>query len=621
MKKYWFGIIVFLSMLLLMGCVGEERSFSIDQVSIDAYIQDNGDIHVEEFFTYTFDGSYEGMTRTIESDVENFQAFLTDGSGTSGNLKPLEIDKEEDTFEIFSESKDETKQVVYQYKIEGSVKKYSDVADLRYAFFDDSNETDLHQVSISIYPPSKTMANTHYFLHEDESGSLTKQTNHLRYTNDLLKAGETSLIRFVFPADQLTALTAMELNSDKKMEESILLAEQEYTERATYLEENMGEITAFLPMIIIGVIVVATIMLIFHPNRYRGSKRDDECIRLLEKTDPLFVKYLKEYFNLSHDSFIAALFSLKQRGVVRMEEVPSKYDNNNDTYRFTWLDNAAEVGAADQFLFQWLFTEKDEKGRYFLLESLLDNEHEPDEAKEKKAEHFEKNFPDWSKLVKDREEFKGLRRPFKAYSLLSIPVLIISFGLFYYFTTIDTIGPTEQWVLPLIVGSFTIIALVFHRNKWVLATYYFLISLITGIGFSMTSAVIWTLVFYGISFIAFLVIPAKVLREDINKRIYAIRIASKLFKKGQYPVDADVIKVERRLEYAIVLGEGEPYARRCGKELPFQTANAYLPFVANPIHVATTFDPSNFHLYTTAVASSHNTTTNSSTGGGGAGAF
>ncbi|WP_158591741.1 DUF2207 domain-containing protein [Oceanobacillus halophilus] len=618
MKKYIPIFILFIfSIFFLAGCSDEERFFTIDNVTINAFIQEDGTIHVEEYFSYTFHGSYEGMTRAIESDVHGFEAFITDESGRT--IEPLETEEEDGTYKIYSDSTDEKKNVSYQYAIEGSVKKYTDVADLRYAFFDESNETDLHQVEISIHPPENNMSNTHYFLHEDETGKLSSNGQSLVYNNSLLESGEQSLIRFVFPAEQLPN---MEMSSEKMMEDVILANEAELVERKASLNENMEKIVPII-IILIGVVSITTIlMLIFHPFRYRGDKSVDALIRLLEKTDPLFVKYLFGQGYLSEESFIAALFSLKQRGVVKLQKVPSEVTKDKNTFRFTWVKDEAEVDAADQYLRTWLFTESDDAGDYFLLESVLDHKSESDEVKKEKAEHFQSHFSKWTELVKKREGFQESRKPFKAYSFLSIPILLASFGLYYYFTTIDTISATEQWVLPLITGVITIIALVFNRNKWVLYAYYFMIIIMTAIGFSFTPAIIWTLVFYGISFIALLSVPARYWNKETRKLKFAIKTANKLLKNDRYPVDANEEKIERRLEYAIVLGNSEAYAKRCGKEVDAMNWEANLPLLANPAFATAAFNSTDFSLYTATLSSSSNTTnTTSSTGGGGAGAF
>ena len=611
-----------LFILFFITACAEEDSFSIDNVTIDARIAEDGVVHVREVFTYTFDGSYEGMTRSIGSDVNDFEAYLTEGNDpaiSTENLDALSIEEEDGAFKIYSDSTDETKRVLYSYQVEGSVEKYADIAELEYAFFDESNETDLNNVEISIYSPAGEITDqTHYFLHEDETGKITAAENGIHYTNPVLHAGDNSMIRFIFPAKQLKA---MEADKDKMMEDKILAEERELAERGENLEANMESAVPILWVLLGAVIVAAIFLLIFHPNRYQGDKSLDSLLRLLEKTDPLFVKYLNNYLHLPSESFIAALFSLKQRGIISLEEVPSRIKKEDSTFRFTWITENAGLDMADTYLRNWLFTEKDGQGEYFLLESLVDNEEESEAVKEEKAEEFQNNFDNWAGLVKGRESFQDLRNPFRGFPLFSIPLVICSYGLFYYFTTIDTISQTEQWLMPVVLAVLAIAALLFNRNKWVLSGYYVIALFVTGIGFTLTNAVILTLIFLFLSFAALMVVPAYYWNKDIKKLKYAIKTAYSLFKKKRYPIGSDPDKIERRLEYAIVLGAGESYGEQCGKADDFSQLKAYYPLFNNPVYATTAFSTNNLILYTAAIQSSTSTNTTSSTGGGGAGAF
>ncbi|TFJ94648.1 DUF2207 domain-containing protein [Lentibacillus salicampi] len=622
MKKLFAGLILLFTISILGAC-SDDRSFSIDEVTINAQIQEDGSIHVRELFTYTFNGSYEGMTRSIESDSENFHAFLLKNGGadptvSTKNLDPLDVEEEDNTYSIFSDSDNETKNVLYSYNVEGSVKKYTDVADLTYAFFDESNETDLHDVAITIQPPEGTGAkNRHFFLHGDESGNLTTSKNGIQYESSLIEAGSSSPIRFVFPSNQLTE---MELTRDKPIESEILATEQELAARAENLESNMSEATPVIWGLLIAMVAASISIPFIHPNRYRGNKDQDSLRRLIEENDPLFIKYLHGNLHLPDDSFIAGLFSLKQRGIVQLEKVPSPIKENESTYRFTWVNEQAKIDNADQFLREWLFTESDEGGNYFLLESLIDYNDESTEVKEKKAEQFNANFEKWADKVKNRDSYQHLRKPFKGFSLLSVPMLIAAFGLFYYFTTIDTIGPTEQWVLPSIAGAITVLGLLFNKNKWVLSAHYFIMLVMTAVGFTLMPAVILTLVFYGLSIIVLLLIPAFYWNKEIRRLKYAIHQAVDSFKDKRYPIGNDSATIERRLESAIVLGVGEDYGIRCGSEVQFSTLETYYPLLQNPVYATTSFSVSHLALYSVAIQAGSNTTT-SATGGGGAGAF
>lgn len=53
--------------------------FSITNTEINAYLQENGDVQVQEQHTYRFEGDFNGITRSIipkeQTKIEGFQAF------------------------------------------------------------------------------------------------------------------------------------------------------------------------------------------------------------------------------------------------------------------------------------------------------------------------------------------------------------------------------------------------------------------------------------------------------------------------------------------------------------------------------------------------------------------
>src|SRR5699024_12242678 len=129
-------------------------SYSIDQVKIDAQIQDDGTIQVRELYTYSFDGKYQGTTRSIDTDIKNFQAYETHETSPladTDDLEKLTVEEDEDDdqmMKIHTASEDETKSGSYSYEVHRAVDKYADVADLTYAFLDECNETDVITIKL-----------------------------------------------------------------------------------------------------------------------------------------------------------------------------------------------------------------------------------------------------------------------------------------------------------------------------------------------------------------------------------------------------------------------------------------------------------------------------------------
>ena len=157
MKKVVAFLTIILSMIMLVSC-GEDRSYTIDKVSIFAYITESGTINVRERYTYSFDGSFDGLTRDIQSSTSDFNAYLLpshdlESIDDADDVQQLSTELENHEYKIYTKSQDETKTVLYTYEIHGSIEKYKDIGKLHYSFFNKDNQTDINDLMIAIVLP------------------------------------------------------------------------------------------------------------------------------------------------------------------------------------------------------------------------------------------------------------------------------------------------------------------------------------------------------------------------------------------------------------------------------------------------------------------------------------
>src|SRR5699024_9300456 len=147
------------------------------------------------------------------SDMKGFEAYEThetDPNAETAEMEKLKVEEDDDDdqlLKIFTDSKDETKSVLYSYEVHDSVDKYADVANLTYAFFDESNETNLNNVEIKVHLPNKaSQKDFHVFLHSDVKDELVQTEDTVHYMAQVLKKGETSEICLVYPAEQMAQM-------------------------------------------------------------------------------------------------------------------------------------------------------------------------------------------------------------------------------------------------------------------------------------------------------------------------------------------------------------------------------------------------------------------------------
>ncbi len=225
MVKKRFTSIILLALLLLFPHQSLAVEFSITNVKMDAFLQNNGDVKVEETHTYEFEGEFNGITREVipkkGSKISDFTAWE---SGDS-----LRIEKDENLYKIHRKGNDETITVLLTYTINNGMEIYQDVAQFYWPFFDERNESSYEDLTITIHPPEETsdviafgydVANDTETIKED--GTVTFE---LGYVPD----GTNGDIRVAYPVSFFPAASQ---TSDKPLKEEILKAEQELIDQA-----------------------------------------------------------------------------------------------------------------------------------------------------------------------------------------------------------------------------------------------------------------------------------------------------------------------------------------------------------------------------------------------------
>lgn len=139
--------------LLLFICMLPSKvlavDFEIEEATIDAYVQVDGTVNVNEVFTYQFNGKFNGITRLLVpkegATIEQFSA--------KENSNELVVEENKGLYKIFRKGNNETITIELQYKILNGVEKYEDGVQFYWPFFDKRNESDYKNMTITIHPP------------------------------------------------------------------------------------------------------------------------------------------------------------------------------------------------------------------------------------------------------------------------------------------------------------------------------------------------------------------------------------------------------------------------------------------------------------------------------------
>lgn len=494
MKWMCWSICLLLLLIFLPASQASAKSFSIEQADLHAFILENGNLYVEELFTYRFSGTYKGTTRTIGDDhhegVQYFEGYLVPEHTTITQYDPnifqaLKVERENLTFKIHTPSKDETKKVFYRYVIKGATKKYKDTGQLYWRFFDDMNESDLHNLSIRffLYNDWKGTLQGQAFLHDLTGGSLSKtEKDGFLYKNKLLPAGKTVEIRYLFPE---TFLKDASFEKNEDMLEALLTEEKNYGEWLRRREQYSA------PFEIINgaaaaVIIALFLMVICYPRRLYRLFCPSAPLERLQVLDSFLVAAIARKARFQHIDIVAALFRLQQRGLLSMNQTVARASYledekaPNQTYRFTLMEESTSFAQYERELIDWLFKKDAEGQMSFSLDRLpfpteterkenwrLENQYKKD------ARDFNKRFIAWSKTVQNDPEIREYIRPnpLRNWMLkLVVPLWIVWVSANVWYGSPDKMDPALAAVL---LAAGWGIALSIPYKRFILPIYIF----------------------------------------------------------------------------------------------------------------------------------------------------
>ena len=189
LKKICFTTIFIAVFLILLPIVVKAKSYSIEQMDIDATIQPNGDLKVEQSITYDFDGSYNGIYLTIPYEIYDVEknevikngkinddiytgtgveistindnknnTYTITNKANNGDRKVYTIEDDNNiiTLRIYSPSTNEKKTFNINYTIKDLCVLHNDVGELYYNFIGGEWDCDINNLDINVSIPDNT---------------------------------------------------------------------------------------------------------------------------------------------------------------------------------------------------------------------------------------------------------------------------------------------------------------------------------------------------------------------------------------------------------------------------------------------------------------------------------
>lgn len=229
----------------------EDRDYYINNALIDLTVHENGMLHVNESYTYSFDGTFSGVYRDIPikdgQDVRNVKVYI---DGAYGDYKVINKgDYIRIIVYLWSDASHTQKihdtdvKITYEYNRTNVVTLYNDVGSLQYKLWGENWDCRVQKLTANIHLPGN---NSYSYYLNPEYYNLTDSTdgNTIHIETSRIPSGKFYELQVLMPlSDFQNASYANHQNIDGKDE--ILKHQAEYKSNVNFWG-NLYDIIAII---------------------------------------------------------------------------------------------------------------------------------------------------------------------------------------------------------------------------------------------------------------------------------------------------------------------------------------------------------------------------------------
>ena len=358
--KYSKSIFLFLILVIVIGIspflisADAERSFKITDYNAQVKILKNGDINVKEYFSYSFDGDFNGIIRSIGTKGSGGFAYFK-ASEYYPVEKDLDITQSQDgnmiTYRIYDQSSNESKVFLLEYQLKNVAVIYQDTAEFYWKFFDKTNTSPIGYVRIEVeFADEVLSSDLNVFGHGPSNGEVTiDDGGKVIYEVNRLSSGEMVEARILFPVDLVSESENLirENKFDEIMEEEMAWAKKTNRRNTIFL---LGFLLA--PLLLLYNIFSA-VRVYYKYDKELKPDIDVEYYRELPgDIRPAELSKLMSIQGVGTKDILATLMDLVRRKYLKVEEIST---GRKKDYRFMRLikeDN--HLKNHEEHLMNWL---------------------------------------------------------------------------------------------------------------------------------------------------------------------------------------------------------------------------------------------------------------------------
>lgn len=402
-KKTFVIILLFLLLFSTLTLVSadDDRSYTIDQAFIELTVENNGLLHVDERYDYSFDGAYHGVYRDIPlKSGESINNIKVSADGAYPVLKESDDDGYKHLkIYLYSDAahtkgiRDCDVSIYISYDMSGVVTLFNDVGGLQYKLWGDEWDVGVGSLSTIINLPGES-GNEYYLNPQDynESSSISGDT--ITAQRSYIPKGEIYELLVLMPIDDFTDATyAKQVNQDgrdmilKNLEDSIN-------------GRNFWN-TSYIVLALLSILSpIGAIFTYFKYGREPKVMYDGIYERELPTNDPpevinALVENRKDIGTPNMEGFEASIMNLIDRKIINLYSEESVDGKTNDLLLTFNHQKENELSSSEKILFNTL--------THFANDNVLNLSRLNGElSSESHAEWFIKQIENWEASVKNK---------------------------------------------------------------------------------------------------------------------------------------------------------------------------------------------------------------------------
>lgn len=316
--------------LLLVPVQAFAVDFDITEVEIEAQLNEDGTADVTEHFTYEFEDEFEGITRSLipkeGTSIEEFTA--------SDSSRDLEVEVEDGLYKIYRSGNDgDTVQVELNYRIVGAVEKFEDGAEFYWPFFDESNESEYGDMTITVIPPAPAAETEALGYGEAFDTESVTEDGTAVFALGNVPSEENADIRAIFEPGLFPGVTAQDGTVRDELADD---REELENEAAAFARNQQIAKTVGIPAIaILGSLLIGLVAYTWLKASRRKRSVQSGTYEFFVPEDSMSIPALLHFTNPSYvaaNGMSAAILDLMRKGKIRQlsENHFALADRNND---------------------------------------------------------------------------------------------------------------------------------------------------------------------------------------------------------------------------------------------------------------------------------------------------